>query len=70
MEQFIAELEAYAQACGWKPSTLCQKINSNAKLYKRLKSGGSCTLKTVEKYRAYMAANPPPALSPVPDNAA
>ena len=66
MEHFIAELERYAADRGWTLGTLCYKINGDDRLYARLKAGGSCTICTVEKYRAYIAANPAPAPPTLP----
>lgn len=63
MEQFIAEVEAYAAAVGLEPSTVVQRAAGvSGAIWKRWKSGeASCTLTTADRVRAYMAENPPPA---------
>jgi hypothetical protein len=61
MEEFIAQVEAYAAACGVKPTTVVQRAASvGGSAWDRWTSGGSPTLATADKIRAYMAANPPP----------
>lgn len=62
MEQFIAEVEAYATLWGLKPTTIVQRAAgvSGAAWNKWTQPGGSCTMVTADKVRAYMAANPVP----------
>jgi hypothetical protein len=60
MEQFLADVRAYAEARGIKPSTVVQSAGGgNGSVWKRWESGkGSPTLHTVDRIRAYMADNP------------
>jgi hypothetical protein len=51
MEQFMADVRAYAARFGITPSTVIQKAGVG---------DGSPTLRTVDRLRAYMAKNPPP----------
>jgi hypothetical protein len=64
MEQFITEVEAYAAACGLKPTTIVQRAAgvSGAAWRRWTEMGGSPTMATADQVRAYMAANPPPAV--------
>jgi len=62
MEQFLSDIRAYAERVGLKPSTVIQKAKAgNGATWERWEEGKSSpTLKTVERVRRYMAANPPP----------
>lgn len=62
MEQFISEIEAYAKACGLKPTTIVQRAAgvSGAAWRRWTELGGSPTMATADQVRAYMAANPAP----------
>jgi hypothetical protein len=71
MEQFIAEVEAYAAACGLRPGTVVQRAAGlGGSSWRKWQDGGSPTLRTVDQIRAYMAANPPPALATPSEDAA
>ena len=68
MEQFLAELEAYASGLDISPSTVIQRAGvGSGSTWRRWRDGkGSPTLVTVDKLRAYMADNPlPPAVEDV-----
>jgi hypothetical protein len=54
-----SEIDAYCEAAGLQPSTVCHRAVGNGHLHKRLELGGECLPRTVEKLRAYMRANPP-----------
>ncbi|MDP1872117.1 MAG: hypothetical protein Q8K61_10905 [Gallionella sp.] len=59
MEQFITDVEAYAAACGVKPTTVVQRAAGvSGAAWGRWEAGGSCTLVTADKVRAYMRDNP------------
>jgi hypothetical protein len=62
MEQFISDVEAYAAACGLKPTTIVQRAAgvSGAAWQRWTQLGGSPTMATADQVRAYMAANPAP----------
>lgn len=61
MEQFLEEVEAYADACGLKPGTVVQRAcGASGRDWSKWKSGrGSCSLVTADRIRAYIAENPP-----------
>ncbi|RAP39463.1 hypothetical protein BYZ73_20410 [Rhodovulum viride] len=63
MEQFIAEIEAYAAACSKTPQkVLRDAIGANWGQWDSWKSGdGSPTMKVVDRLRDYMLAHPAPA---------
>lgn len=52
----ISEIEAFASSKGIAPATVTSRAVKNSRLYDRMKSGGSCTIRVAEKLRAYMAA--------------
>lgn len=61
MEQFLAEVEAYAAACGLQPTTVIQRaVGASGAAWRKWKSGASCSLVTADRVRAYIAKNPPP----------
>jgi hypothetical protein len=62
MEQFIAEVTEYADACRLKPTTVIQRAAgvSGASWASWINGGSSPTLRTVDRVRAYMLANPAP----------
>lgn len=61
MEQFIEDVEAYATACGLLPTTVVQRAaGANGAAWQRWKDGGSCSMRTADRVRQYMADNPPP----------
>lgn len=61
MEQFIREVETYARAQGVTPQVfLRQVLNAEwSRWQKWLQREASPRMETVERVRAYMAANPP-----------
>lgn len=59
MEQFIAEIEAYAAARNLLPSTVIQRaVGASGATWAKWKSGSSCSLNTADRIRAYMAQHP------------
>lgn len=58
-DEIISEIEGYASRAGLSPATVTSRAVSNSRLYDRMKAGGSCSLKTAGRLRAYMLANPP-----------
>ena len=59
MEQFMKEVEIYAAAVGVKPSTVVQNaVNSGGGKWNAWQKGGSCSMRTADRIRDYMAANP------------
>jgi hypothetical protein len=65
-EAFIREIEEYCLATSQAPSSFCLNVVRNGALYKRLKSGGDCGIRQLDKIRAYIRENP----APKPDEAA
>lgn len=55
----IKSIEAYSEASGLAPTTICQYALRNRKVYDRLKSGGSCSVASVEALARWMDENPP-----------
>lgn len=71
MEQFIAEIEAYAAACGLKPTTVVQgAAGVSGAAWDRWKAGGSCTMRTADRIRDYIRENPAPSPNQSPADAA
>lgn len=61
MDEFMREIEAYAAACGVQPSTVVQNAGGGSGVaWARWKAGGSCSMRTADRIRAFMAKNPPP----------
>lgn len=60
MEQLIAEVRAYATLRDIKPDTVLQlAANLSGTTWKKWVDGkSSCTLKTMDRIRKYMADNP------------
>lgn len=56
-QELIAEIEDFAANVGWAPSTVTSRAVGNSRLYLRLKSGKSCTLKVAERIRDFIADN-------------
>lgn len=56
--QLISEIETFASSKGVAPATVTSRAVGNSRLYKRLKSGKSCTLGVADRLRSYMADNP------------
>lgn len=61
MDQFLSEIEAFAEARGVMPTTVVQRaIKASGRTWERWKDrAASPSLETVDKLRAYMAANWP-----------
>lgn len=60
MEQFLSEVERYAAACGLKPGTVVQRAGgASGAAWEKWKTGGSCSMRTADRIRAYMHDNPP-----------
>lgn len=70
----MREIENYASARGILPATVVQTATGHSgTTWAKWKSGATCSLRTAEKMRAYMAANPPlrdPAPTPSAEDAA
>lgn len=62
MEELLKDIRAYAAAMGLQPTTVVQNSGGGGgNIWAKWEAGGTCTLKTAEKIRKYMAENPPPA---------
>jgi len=60
MDMFLAEVEAYAIACGLKPGTVVQRAGgASGVAWEKWKAGGSCSMRTADRIRDYMHDNPP-----------
>ena len=57
----IKEITDYSLKVGLSSATVCRRAVGNSRLPARLQAGQSCTIRTLEKLRAYMAENPPKA---------
>lgn len=53
-EAILSEIRQAAQSLGLKPSTLCARATGNGHLPARLETGGSITIATMEKIRAFV----------------
>jgi hypothetical protein len=66
----LSEIRTFLARTGMGPSYFGDLACGNTELVRRLESGGSVTLRTAEKIRAFMAArnnqSEPPAISLVP----
>lgn len=61
MEQFLKEVRDYAAQCGVKPGTIVQKAGLAGNSFTKWASGKSSpTHRTIDRVRAYIAANPAP----------
>ena len=59
MEEFILEIEGYAKAVGVSPSTVIQRAaNVGGRKWAAWQKGGSCSMRTADRIRAFMTANP------------
>lgn len=58
-DEIIKAVDDYAAASGLAHSTICQYALRNRMVYERLKSGGSCSVSSVEALLSWMAENPP-----------
>ncbi len=62
MEQFMAEVRAYAAAIGVLPTTIIQRADAgNGSTWSKWEAGGTATHRTTDKVRSYIAAHPAPA---------
>ena len=59
MENFLEDIAAYCDRAGIRTSTFGRLAVNDGKLFSRLQSGGQCLPRTMDRVRAYMAANPP-----------
>ena len=55
-EQIIDEIENFLAVSGMAPSTFGHKTAQDGKLVNRLRRGGTVTLPTAEKIRAFISA--------------
>lgn len=62
MDDFIREIEAFAGARNIEPSTVLQKaVNASGLTWRGWKAGTlGCTVRTMDRVRAYMRAQPAP----------
>ena len=67
-DDLISAIEAYADAVGVSPVTVTSRAVGNSRLYTRMKAGGSCSLTTADKVRAFMRDNPAPAVDTQPQD--
>lgn len=58
-QNLIEQIERYAAETRLSPATITTRAAGNSQLYRRLKAGGSCTIRIAEKLKAYMESNPP-----------
>ena len=63
----MEEVRAYARACGLKPTTVVQNADcGGGAAWQKWERGGTCSMRTADKLRKYMADNPlPPAVEDV-----
>jgi hypothetical protein len=61
MSDLISEMKSYCDRSGTAASTLGRRALGDPSFVSRLRGGGECLPRTVEKVRAYMRANPPAA---------
>lgn len=62
MERFITDIDAYCAASGIEPPALLKAVvGATWRTWDRWQTGASSpTMRTVDRLRAYMVANPPP----------
>lgn len=58
-DALLAEIEAYAEQSGLRPSTICLRAVGNGHLYGRIRVGGDCSTGVAARIRKYMRDNPP-----------
>lgn len=51
----ICEIEQFAERLNIAPATVTSRAVGNSRLYKRLKDGGSCTMRIADRVREFMA---------------
>ncbi len=57
MDKFIRDIEHFAQSVGLHPSTVVQRAAGlGGATWARWKSGGGCTVATMDKINSYIAA--------------
>lgn len=63
MEQFLTDVAAYAESVGLAPGTVVQNAtNASGSIWKTwLRRDAYPTVRTMDRVRAYMVANPPKA---------
>ena len=68
----MQEIENYASARGILPATVVQAATGHSgTTWSKWQGGATCSLRTAEKLRAYMVANPPAkAANPTPTRSA
>ena len=69
VDELLAEIEAYCQRTAMAESTFGRRVVNNGKLCARLRDGGSVTLATASRIRAFIAgadAPEPPQQQPAP----
>ena len=60
MDELLRDIQAYADTCGLTPGTVIQRAaGASGGAWQRWLAGGSCSVRTADRIRAYMAANPP-----------
>ena len=58
LPDILTEIETFAAQAGIAPATVTSRAVQNSRLYQRMKDGGSGTMHTAERIRAFMAAHP------------
>lgn len=58
-QQLLGEIRRFLTASGMSPSYFGKRVVGNSEIVSRLEAGGSVTLNTAAKVRAYIAANTP-----------
>jgi hypothetical protein len=61
MSDLISEMKSYCDRSGTAASTLGRRALGDPSFVSRLRGGGECLPRTVERVRAYMRDNPPAA---------
>ena len=63
-DTLVKEIEDFAKTSGVAPATVTSRAVGNSRLYSRMKSGGSCTLRVADRIRQYMNHVAPPEHTP------
>ena len=58
-EQLIENAEDYCAKRQFSLARLATIVINDGKFFKRVKTGGGCTIQTYEKFQSYFAENPP-----------